>query len=662
MRRGRIGTALLALLVTAGALTACTPEPIPTAAPAHPPAADENLTDALTSLPTATLQPTQPMRLSAGLLPPTNRWFSGLVFGARPQPVYPLPLAYSPTMSGFSVALPKVTATAGTIAGPAGVGLGVDLGASRFRVTRYDDLTVTVTYYAGSSPVANVTLAQGWPYVAVTARRALSMALSAAAHPVRKGLWRTMVGGVRYDVAFGGPAPHGRLHLAPGKQALVFAVPDGVPEAALVAGARGAVTGGTVSSVATTRDEETRLRYRTQGGSPTLLALPPGTASRSGDCSSGTVLGVGGRMRLCAGTAIATSVPRLAASDRLDLSSATATDEARLTTQLAKDIRATPAEPADSYGGGKWLYRLANLLQLADQLRARSPAAAARAKLDAALREWTQAGGCLTRTSHCFVYDPVLHSVVGHEASFGSDQVNDHHFHYGYFLYAAAVAVQDRPMLRTEIAPVMNLLAADIASPPGSSRLPALRVFDPYAGHSWASGFAPFADGNNQESSSEAVSAWNGLALWASATGNRRLEQQATWLLSTEARAAVADWLHPDLSPFPGFQHPFVSLNWSGKRDSATWFSADPAAKLAIQLIPMSPVAGYLRTSRSSIEANLSDGRSAGTGLFPDYLLMYEALTGEARADLARRADAVPDARIDSADSRSYLLAWILSR
>ena len=47
------------------------------------------------------------------------------------------------------------------------------------------------------------------------------------------------------------------------------------------------------------------------------------------------------------------------------------------------------------------------------------------------------------------------------------------------------------------------------------SRCRRCAVFDPYRGHSWASGPSPFASGNNQESSSEAVAAWNGLALWA---------------------------------------------------------------------------------------------------------------------------------------------------
>ena len=60
------------------------------------------------------------------------------------------------------------------------------------------------------------------------------------------------------------------------------------------------------------------------------------------------------------------------------------------------------------------------------------------------------------------------------------------------------------------------LLIRDIASPDRDDPLfPFLRTFDPYAGHSWASGTALFGSGNNQESSSEAMNAWTGIIVTA---------------------------------------------------------------------------------------------------------------------------------------------------
>ena len=112
--------------------------------------------------------------------------------------------------------------------------------------------------------------------------------------------------------------------------------------------------------------------------------------------------------------------------------------------------------------------------------------------------------------------------MIGLKASFGSDEMNDHHFHYGYLIYAAAMVAENDPTLADKIAPVVDLVVADIASATANGPFPQYRNFDPYAGHSWASGSSPFADGNNQESSSEAVNAWNAVGLWEKGPRQRR--------------------------------------------------------------------------------------------------------------------------------------------
>ena len=121
----------------------------------------------------------------------------------------------------------------------------------------------------------------------------------------------------------------------------------------------------------------------------------------------------------------------------------------------------------------------------------------------------------------------------------------------------------------------MDLVAADIGSNAGNGSFPDRRVFDVYAGHSWASGTSPFADGNNQESSSEAITAWTGLAKWAKSSGNDALEAEAIWMLSTEAQAGLDYWTNFDNAEpiYSGYGHKIVTLNWGGKRDYATWFS-----------------------------------------------------------------------------------------
>jgi endo-1,3(4)-beta-glucanase len=528
------------------------------------------------------------------------------------------------------------------------------------QVVKYDALTVTARY----GTKADVTLAEGWPYVAVTARKAMTATLtSAVGKTATAGLFTASVNGTTYAVvAPTGSVGRTKLTLAKGQRAVLFAIPAGVSTKTMVAGAKGVVTSGSVTSALHAKTAATTLKYTTVGGKPTVLASLPFQQTGGAHCEAGSVPSISGTMHLCTGTKLSFAVARRTATNTLPVSNLSAAKKATIRSAIAKDVAATPAEPADSYGGGKWLYRLANLLQLANQTGDTKAAATVRAKLDAALEQWADPKGCATRATHCFVYDPTIKGIVGHQASYGSDQFNDHHFHYGYILSAAAIAVADRPALKAKLAPVMNLLAADIASTTASSKLPADRTFDAYAGHSWASGYSPFADGNDEESSSEAVNAWNGVTLWAKATGDTSLAAHGTWLLSNEIATARTDWLYPNLTAFTGFDHAFVSLNWGGKRDSATWFSADPAAKLAIQLIPMSPVSTYTKASAAKMAADLKEAKSSHTTLFADYLLMYARLGGMSEATALAQLQRIPAASIDGANSRAYATAWILTK
>src|SRR5690242_6134995 len=101
-------------------------------------------------------------RLADGLVPPTNRWFSGLVFGDEAQPVFPLPLTFGLTDAGFALGLPTISATEKNIAGGYKPDLQVDAGAKSAAVSGYDTLTVTVDLLDGSGTVlGHVVMAQG---------------------------------------------------------------------------------------------------------------------------------------------------------------------------------------------------------------------------------------------------------------------------------------------------------------------------------------------------------------------------------------------------------------------------------------------------------------------------------------------------------------------
>ncbi len=609
----------------------------------------------------------KPERLAGGLVPPTNKWFSGLVFGDTAQPVFPLPLSFGVDAKGFAFGLPTVTTTAKTIMGGYAPIIAVGTGAgTSWTVTGYDELSVTLEGTAGGKPVGTVRIAEGSPFVTFTASGSVALTTNlpfAAAGDA----WSVRGGAADYGLVTQGTVSGTSVSLSRGQTATWFAVPDGGTLASLVPLAKDPVTA-TSASYRVADEATTTLEYRTQGGGRTAFAVLPHQADGlAGEGESlGSYRSIYGTLTLYAGNQLTWTEPLQAARAGLDLSGLSDAERTEVAAAVKADVAAAKPYPADTYFGGKALYRDAQLIQIARQVGADDLAATLTGQVRAELEKWTDPKGCETRDAFCFFYDTRNRGMVGRTPSFGSDEYNDHHFHYGYFLYAAGVLAADDPELAAALAPVMNLLAADIASSPGNEYFPSRRNFDSYASHSWASGTSPFADANNQESASEAVTAYAGLTLWAQAIDDTDLEVEARWMHALEAASAQAYWTDFDTSDpvYAGFGHSVIPLNFGGKRDYATWFSAEPAAALAILLIPVSPSSDQLRTDAARIAANVTEGiGSKGFDQqYGDYILMYSALAGE-EARL-KALDALRDfdrSKIDDGNTYSYALAWLLS-
>jgi endo-1,3(4)-beta-glucanase len=613
-----------------------------------------------------TVKPLPATRLAAGLVPPTNRWFSGLVFG-EPQPVFPLPLSFGLTDNGMAFGQPTVVTTAKNIAGGHVPAIGVDVGAASAEVSAYDAVSVTVdSRDAAGAVLGRTVIAEGSPFVAYHAGQTGSVTTTVP-WTVRDDHWTTEVGGLTYGLVVTDGTVSGRtVNLEESGVATWFPVPADGSGAALAQLARHPLTGGSFGYAVDTDTVTTTLTYRAEGNTA-YARLPHQQKDAAGGptCDLGTYPSIYGVMTLCAGNELAWRAPLIAPTSALDASRLSGEQRAELAQQVSADVAATPAFPADTYFGGKALYRAAMLYQLATQVGADDAAADIKARLVTTIDQWTDPQGCAQRPSFCFVYDEQARGMVGMTPSFGSEEFNDHHFHYGYLLLAAGVLGQADADLVTRWAPVMDLVAADLGSAGGNGAFPDLRVFDVYAGHSWASGTSPFADGNNQESSSEAAMAWTGLATWAAVRGNEALRTQSIWMLSLEAQSGATYWTDADLTQpvYADYEHQVVSLNWGGKRDYGTWFSAEPAAMLAILLIPMTPAATYLGGDPARIEANVAEATGGRfEQKFGDYLLMYAGLAGEdQRATALDQARALDDRWIDDGNSRSYLLAWLMT-
>ena len=390
--------------------------------------------------------------------------------------------------------------------------------------------------------------------------------------------------------------------------------------------------------------------------------MPHQAADTTQDCQLGTYESVYGKLRLCLTSSVTWNTPKQPAPATYDLGGLDETARTKLITHLEADVQGLPAYPADTYFAGKAMARDAQLMHLAKTLGRDDLAATVRNRLVPELKTWLNPAGCAdSKADRCFFYDQTNHGMVGLVSTFGSDEFNDHHFHYGYFLHAAALAAMDDPSLLPELSPVATLLASDIARPTASDNFPAMRVYDVYASHSWASGTSPFADANNQESTSEAVAAWVGLRLWAETSGDQALADQAAWMQSSEADAALKYWLNFNVDDplYAPLEYSYLPLDFGGKRDFATWFSPDPEAGLAIQVLPVTPASTYLGVDRARVATNVDKALTADTfnRTYGDLLLAYWALSGpEARKQAIELAETVP---IDDGFSRSLLLAWL---
>jgi endoglucanase Acf2 len=275
-----------------------------------------------------------------------------------------------------------------------------------------------------------------------------------------------------------------------------------------------------------------------------------------------------------------------------------------------------------------------------------------------------------------FFYDKGLGTVVAYpDEFFAVEQMNDHHFHYGYWIRAAAeVALRDPAWAAPDQwGGMVELLIADIATTKrGSAEFPYLRNFDTYEGHSWASGLGDGGFGNNQESSSEALNAWAGLILWGEVTGNRELRDLGIYLYTTEANAISHYWfdVHGLVLP-PEYKDVEVSMLFGGKYAHNTWWTDEPRQIKGINLLPMVPFSVHLGREPAYIKRNVGTlaqdsktylARGKNYSEFPkdgwqDIFAKYLALA-DPTAALAMWDRY---GSIELGETRSHTLHWMLS-
>ncbi|MDP2094613.1 MAG: glycosyl hydrolase [Hydrogenophaga sp.] len=258
------------------------------------------------------------------------------------------------------------------------------------------------------------------------------------------------------------------------------------------------------------------------------------------------------------------------------------------------------------YWQGKGIQRNIKLMDVAEQQGDQEGRDQLLAMVQKRMEEWFSGGNA----KGYFHLDKSLGVVAAYpDEFFQVAQINDHHFTYGYWIRTAAeIALRDPAWAAQEQwGAMVDLLVADIATTERSgSAFPFLRNFDPYEGHSWASGIGLGEWGNNQESSSEAINAWVGLILWGEVTGNKALRDLGVYLFTAETEAINFYWFDIHGLVFaPEYKNVEVSMLFGGKYAHNTWWTDEPRQIKGINLLPITTASTYLGVDPGYVKRNL---------------------------------------------------------
>ncbi|KAF2674038.1 endo-1,3-beta-glucanase Engl1 [Microthyrium microscopicum] len=184
---------------------------------------------------------------------------------------------------------------------------------------------------------------------------------------------------------------------------------------------------------------------------------------------------------------------------------------------------------------------------------------------------------------------------------FGNSYYNDHHFHYGYFLYAAAVLGYVDPswLADSKNKAWVDMLVRDFANSGEDTYFPFSRSFDWFCGHSWAKGLFASGDGKDQESSSEDAFASYSLKMWGHVTHNSVIEAGGDLRLALQARVFQKYFLMESTNttqPASFISNKVTGILFENKCDHSTYFSPAIECIQGIHMIPVSPVTALIRT------------------------------------------------------------------
>jgi endoglucanase Acf2 len=587
--------------------------------------------------------PRAPWRTEAMLkqAAPTSQWYSSLIFNEKPDAIFVQPITVKPTAQGLEFALPskEVVPTFrldveiryphkdALVLSP------VAFAPGQPKLAKVDDWSIDISLAQGADDM-RVTVAHGSPYASLQLTRGdLRVKLPAAperAAPAGdprvlaiglqgKSYALFAPTGVRWEnvsaTEWIARLPEGKGYVS------AAALPDASAETlalftrhayAFIEQTRVAWRYEQPASAVVTEFKATTRTMEGPDNGP-LLGLYPhhwnGNAAVQGKLSPLAFQTIRGQIKLLAASGFETRyvhngfVPYLPA-----LKDSPGLGELKdvMGPDLRNARRMMLQEGKGPYWQGKGLLRTVKLIDVFEQQGDMKGRERLLEMVKQRAEEWLSG----ERRNSYFHYDKELGSVAAYPNEFFvAEQINDHHFTYGYWIRAVAeIALRDPTWAaKDRWGGMIDLLVADIATAErGRADFPFLRNFDAYEGHSWASGISLGEFGNNQEASSEAINAWAGLVLWGEVNGDTALRDLGLYLMTTEIQGIEHYWsdVH-GIVHAPEYKNPDVSILFGGRYEHNTWWTDEPRQITGINLLPLNTATLYLGRHPKYVRENL---------------------------------------------------------
>ncbi|XP_013414620.1 uncharacterized protein LOC106176683 [Lingula anatina] len=283
---------------------------------------------------------------------------------------------------------------------------------------------------------------------------------------------------------------------------------------------------------------------------------------------------------------------------------------------LDSDVRQQPLTPvckaSNSYGAGKAIgaaVRLASISRAFGTTHYKS----LDVQIEECLELWLRIKDGLANSNKLH-YDTVWGGLmvrgvpdgqpINLGADFGFPTYNDHHFHLGYFMYALGYYTKYYPSWAKANRERILFLARDVGNPSyRDTHFPIVRHKDTFMGFSWATGVGPGT--RQEESASEAINCYHGLAALGFGTKMASVEQMGRLMLAQEIASVREYWqVRPhNLHHFPPTLQTYgvvgqigegsfylYTLDWAC---DPNWFPMRHACLVGIQSIPITAVSKY---------------------------------------------------------------------